>query len=72
MPDLSATPSTKRVVLEHKTGRLAGLFQILGTTDDAPKPLPTVVKGVERAGDTSCTSQLIAVKDRFAHYKEIA
>ncbi len=37
MPDMH-TPL--RVVVEHRTGRLAGLHQIVGTTNDLPSPWP--------------------------------
>lgn len=70
MPDVSTTSRPKRVLLVHRTGRLAGLSQILGTTDDAPKPLPAFVGEITRPGDQPCAANLISVSERTVTYLE--
>lgn len=69
MPD---TASTRRIVLEHKTGQLAGISQILGTTDEAPKPLPTICEGVRRPDGTTISTSLVRAKRGAVYYTELA
>lgn len=63
--------TTRRIILEHKTGQLAGIFQILGTTDDAPKPLPLVCEGVRRPDGTTISTSMVRVKRGGIYYAEI-
>jgi hypothetical protein len=71
MPDIR-TPL--RIVLEHKTGRLAGMFQIQGVTggDDVPDPLPTLVDGIERRDGSVITAGMVRQHRGGIYYREVA
>jgi hypothetical protein len=65
--------SSKRVVLHHQGGRFAGLWQIVGTTDELPQ---TVALNLPRTLprlvflDHEAAGILIAEKPRYVLYKE--
>lgn len=71
MPPLT---SRKRIVLEHRTGVMAGLHQILGCTDNpgTPDPLPAFVEGVQRPLDADAIDVNLTRAHRGAiYYREI-
>lgn len=63
----------KRVVFFHQTGRLAGLSQILGTTDVLPEhqdgDLPVALQA-EREDGQKVQAELTQVDDRRVCYRE--
>ena len=71
-----ATPTTnKRVVLVYTTGAYAGLWQILGTTDDLKanmrlSELPPFVEQVHYLDHVGACS-LVTVKPRYVLYREL-
>lgn len=69
MPEIT---QVKRIVLEHKTGRFAGLSQITGTSDNAPNPLPTLCEGINRPLDGDhITASLTRQKRGAVYYTEL-
>lgn len=73
-PKMPETARTKRIIFEHQTGPLAGMSQILGTTDDLPNggsPLPDF-ETVNRPDRPRIPCSLIRVHRGGAYYREIA
>ncbi len=64
---------TKRVLIEHRAGPLAGLFQIQGTTAefDTAEGLPTLFEGIS-VGDRVFSVGLVKVTKHYVLYREIA
>ncbi len=71
LPD---TTSPKRIVLEHKTGALVGMFQILAMSNEegVPVPLPTFMEGIycEQDGKV-CNASMVEVKRGAIYYREL-
>lgn len=64
----------KRVVVRHRRGKLAGLFQILGTIDGENAQLgsaewPVTIEGLQFP-DHVASVDLVTVKTRYAIYAE--
>lgn len=81
-PDMSSPDSTPvlpdatrrlRLVLEHSTGPLAGVMQIMGCSDEegVPSPLPDLIAGIERPGASVIDASLIRIRRGAAYYREI-
>lgn len=69
MPEI---PRRKRIVLEHVTGRLAGMSQIQGTTEEAPDPLPDFCPGINRPFDADkIDASLVRVRRGAVYFREI-
>lgn len=71
LPD-TATP--KRIVLEHKTGALAGIFQINGMSNEEgiPYPLPMIVEGIHCEHDNKvCCASLVRQHRGAVYYSEL-
>ena len=68
---------TQRIILNHLTGRLTGLSQIIGTVDQFDGETPSVLTPMPQIsevlrGDTREVSYgLIQSKPRFRIYREI-
>lgn len=67
-----SVPPTKRVVLLHCRGALAGLFQIQGCTDQLPNFETTLPPFVDNLnfGNHQGSASLVTVKPRFVLYRE--
>lgn len=68
------TPMTRRIVLEHATGTLAGVCQILGTEASLtalfnPESLPKTV--ILRMGGEPVTCIFVRNTDRSVVYREL-
>lgn len=60
----------KRIVLQHTTGRLGGLYRIMGCEDEAPKPLPALCPNVDMLTHFADTA-LVATKRTYHLYREL-
>lgn len=73
MPALSA--GSRRVVLQHTQGRMAGVHSICGLAERAVKPLPEFLDTVDLIDTPSMRTPgpvgLVAVKPRYVLYRQI-
>jgi hypothetical protein len=60
----------KRIVLEHRAGRLKGVHSIVGLQSEAPNPLPEFVPEVDLQDHTAPTC-LVGVKRSYVLYREV-
>lgn len=67
-------PQTKRIVVQHTQGPLAGLWRIMGTTAEFRKgkrgPLPAFVEPVDFVTHKGAAS-LVVSKPRYVLYREL-
>lgn len=69
MPEI---PNNQRVVLEHRTGRFRGLFQIMGHVSEFQDGLPVVTPPtVEWPRKDAITACIVASRPRYVLYREI-
>lgn len=68
MPAVAA--SNRRIVLEHRSGVMKGIFNITGLESDAPRPLPDYNPEVMMR-DHVAPVCLVAVRPRFVLYREV-
>lgn len=71
LPELVLSPRRGKVVLEHTTGPLKGMFRITGDSADAPDPYPTYVAEVDMLSHFAPAS-LVAIKRSHVLYREVA
>lgn len=69
-PTFPAIPRRGKVVLQHTTGPLAGMFRIMGDLSTAPDPLPVFLDSVH-AGSQCLPASLVAHHTHYAEYHEI-
>lgn len=69
-PVLTTSPRRGKVVIQHTSGKLTGMYRIMGDQKDAPDPYPDFLPDVDMVTHRAPVG-LVAVKRSYVLYREV-